>query len=70
MACRVEDKPFAGIIEVPSEQGFAGLREALERLLNEVAKASGKRRRHSNSSRAGGAPHSSGRSCRQPSRLA
>ncbi|MGH8161089.1 MAG: IS256 family transposase [Gammaproteobacteria bacterium] len=38
MACRVQDKPFAGIFEVLSEQGFAGMREAAEKLLNEVAK--------------------------------
>jgi transposase-like protein len=39
MACRVKDTtPFEGVYEVLSEQGFAGMREATEMLLNEVAK--------------------------------
>lgn len=39
MACRVKDStPFEGIYEMLSEQGFAGMREATEKLLNEVAK--------------------------------
>ncbi|GEM_PF-5835253 len=39
MTCRVKDTtPLEGVYELLSEQGFAGMREAVEKLLNEVAK--------------------------------
>ena len=39
MACRVKDTtPLEGVYELLSEQGFAGMREAVEKLLNEVTK--------------------------------
>ena len=38
MACRVQDKTISTIMELLSEQGFEGMRESFEVLLNEVTK--------------------------------
>lgn len=38
MACRVQDKTITTIMELLSEQGFEGMRESFEVLLNEITK--------------------------------